>query len=51
MSNTDGNDLKTFNFPLMLTYFLMLFSVRGSAIKVDRQRAASRLYQELEKRL
>lgn len=49
MSYTDGNDFKTFSFPLIFAYIFMLFTLKGSAIKMDRQEAASRLYKELEK--
>lgn len=49
MSNTDGNDFKTFSFPLMFTYIFMLFTVKESAIKMDRQEADSRLFKELER--
>lgn len=48
MSYTDGNDYKTFHFPLMFTYIFMLFAVKGSASKMDRQEVASRFYKELE---
>lgn len=48
MNATDGNDFEIFSFPLMFIYIFMLFTVKGSAIKMDREEAAFCLYEELE---